>query len=82
MNFSTFDQQIKLTKLLSILYQQSWLTKEVPVDWRLANITPIYKKGRKEDLGNYRPVSLTSVLEKVMDQFIWSAIIGMYRTTR
>ncbi|KAK4827545.1 hypothetical protein QYF61_019169 [Mycteria americana] len=50
-----------LTKPLSINYQQSWLTGEVPVDWRLANVTPIYKKGWKEDPGNYRPVSLTSV---------------------
>ncbi|GAB0188263.1 mitochondrial enolase superfamily member 1 [Grus japonensis] len=64
-----------LTKSLSIIYQQSWLTREVPVDWRLANVTPIYKKGWKEDLGNYRPVSLTSVLGKVMEQIILSAIM-------
>ncbi|KAK4807160.1 hypothetical protein QYF61_024280 [Mycteria americana] len=62
-----------LTKPLSILYQQSWLTEEVPVDWRLANVTSIYKKGRKEDPGNYRPVSLTSVPGKVMEQIILSA---------
>ncbi|KAK4818715.1 hypothetical protein QYF61_018694 [Mycteria americana] len=63
-----------LTKPLSILYQQSWLTGEVPVDWGLANVTPIYKKGRKEDPGNYRPISLTSVPGKVMEQIILSAI--------
>ncbi|KAK4810854.1 hypothetical protein QYF61_008826 [Mycteria americana] len=63
-----------LTKPLSILYQQSWLTGEVPVDWRVANVTPIYRKGRKEDLGNYRPVSLTSVPGKVMEQITLSAI--------
>ncbi|KAK4811169.1 hypothetical protein QYF61_019800 [Mycteria americana] len=58
-----------LTKPLSIIYQQSWLTGDVPVDWRLAN-----KKGRKEDPGNYRPVSLTSVPGKLMEQIILSAI--------
>ncbi|KAK4815432.1 LOW QUALITY PROTEIN: hypothetical protein QYF61_002647 [Mycteria americana] len=63
-----------LTKPLSIIYQQSWLTGEVPADWRLANVTPICKKGWKEDLGNYRPVSLTSVPGKLMEQIIPSAI--------
>ncbi|KFP64029.1 hypothetical protein N322_11995, partial [Cariama cristata] len=64
-----------LTKPLSIIYQQSWLTGEVSVDWRLANVKPIYKKGQKEDLGNYSPVSLTSVPGKVMEQIILSAIM-------
>ncbi|GAB0201268.1 mitochondrial enolase superfamily member 1 [Grus japonensis] len=64
----------ELAKPLSIIYQQSWLTGEVPDDWRLANVAPIYKKGPKEDLGNYRPVSLTSVPGKVMEQFILGAL--------
>ena len=63
------------TKPLSIIYQQSWLTGEVPDDWRLANVMTVYKKGQKEDPGNYRPVSLTSVPGKVMEQIIQSAIM-------
>ncbi|KFO83325.1 hypothetical protein N320_00554, partial [Buceros rhinoceros silvestris] len=63
-----------LTKPLSIIYQQSWLMGEVPVDWSLANVTPLHKKGWKENPGNYRPVSLTSVSGKVMEQNILSAI--------
>ncbi|KAJ7409661.1 hypothetical protein BTVI_55900 [Pitangus sulphuratus] len=64
----------ELAKSLSIIYQQSWLTGEVPNDWKLANATPIYKKGCKEDPGNSRPVSLTSVPGEVMEQIILSAI--------
>ena len=44
------------------------------MDWRVASVTPIYKKGRKEDPGNYRRVSLTSVPGKVMEQVISGAI--------
>ncbi|RMC19108.1 hypothetical protein DUI87_03712 [Hirundo rustica rustica] len=64
----------ELAKLLSIIYQQSWLTGEVPEDWKLASVTPIHKKGGREVHGNYRPVSLTSVPGKIMEQFILSVI--------
>lgn len=38
----------------------SWLSGEVPGDWNKESITLVFEKGRKEDLGNYRPVSLMS----------------------
>ena len=63
-----------IAELLSIMYQQSWLSGEVPEDWRLANMTPIYKKDRKEDPRNYRPVSLASVPGKIMEQNILGEI--------
>ncbi|RMB99136.1 hypothetical protein DUI87_24326 [Hirundo rustica rustica] len=50
----------ELLKLLSIISHQSWLTGELPEDWR-CQCEPIPKKGWKEDLGNSRPVSLTLV---------------------
>ncbi|RMC20637.1 hypothetical protein DUI87_01489 [Hirundo rustica rustica] len=65
----------ELAKPLSIIYQQTWLTGEVPDDWKLANVIPVHKKCRKEDPGNYRPVTLTSVLGKIMAQFILRAIM-------
>jgi len=54
---------------LSIIFERSWRT-EVPEDWRKANVTPAFKKGKKEDPENYRPVSLSSVPGKVMEQLM------------
>jgi len=36
---------------LSIIFERSWRTEEVPKDWRRANVTPIFKKGKKETQG-------------------------------
>jgi len=55
----------------SLLRQQSWEREH-----RIAIVTPIYKKGWKEDPGNHRPVSLTSVPGKIMERFILSALTG------
>ncbi|GAB0202606.1 mitochondrial enolase superfamily member 1 [Grus japonensis] len=63
-----------IARLLSIIFERSWRAGEVPEDWRKANVTPVFKKVKKEDLGNYRPVSLTSIPGKVMEQLILDVI--------
>jgi len=60
---------------LSITFERSWRTGDLPEDWRKANITSIIKKGKKGDPGNYRLVSLTSIQGKVMKQLILEVII-------
>lgn len=69
-------------KTLLFIYQQSYLTREVPADWRSADVTPIYKNGWKNDLGSYRPVSLTSALGKVLEEIILSAITWYMQHTQ
>ncbi|KAJ7410329.1 RNA-directed DNA polymerase from mobile element jockey-like protein [Willisornis vidua] len=64
----------EVVRPLSIICQQSWLSGEVPDNWNLANVMPNHKKGCKEDPGNYRPVSLTLVPRRVIEQIILSAI--------
>jgi len=55
---------------LPIIFQWSWESGEVTVAWKLANVVPVSKKGKKEDPGNYRPVGLTSVPGKIIEKFI------------
>jgi hypothetical protein len=55
---------------LTMIFRCSLETGDVPEDWKMANVTPIFKKGTKTDPGNYRPVSLTSVCCKVLETAI------------
>ena len=62
---------IELLKLpLSILFNMSIQEGVVPEDWRMANVTPIFKKGQKCQPSNYRPISLTSHVGKLMERTI------------
>jgi len=60
---------------LSIIFERSWRTEEVPENWRKASVTLVFRKGRKDDPGNYRLVSLTFIPGKVMEQLIQEVII-------
>ncbi|KFV20251.1 Putative 115 kDa protein in type-1 retrotransposable element R1DM, partial [Tauraco erythrolophus] len=60
---------------LVIIFERSWRSGEFPTDWKRANVTPIFEKGTKDKPGNYRPVSLTSVPGKVMEQILLVAVL-------
>jgi len=64
---------------LKIIFEESYKQKQLPMDWRSANITALYKKGSKKDVTNYRPVSLTSIVCKIMESIIRDNIIKHFK---
>ena len=67
--------------LLSVIFQQSWKSGGVPVEWKPAKVVPIFRKGKKEEPGNDRPVSLTSMPGKIMEKVILGVIEKHLRET-
>ena len=55
---------------LTLIIRASLTNSQLPVQFRSANITPLFKKGDKTLLSNYRPVSLTSIPCKIMENII------------
>lgn len=65
-----------IAKPLYIIFKSLWRRPEVPEEWRKTNVTPIFKV-KKEDPGNYRPVSLTFTLDVTS-----KASLSMWRKRR
>ncbi len=68
----------QLAPLLCDMFQTSIDTGEVPEDWKTADIAPIFKKGDRAEPANYRPVSLTSVICKLLEHIIHSHIMKFF----
>ena len=58
------------SKVLCLIFNTSLLQGEIPADWKSAHAIPIFKKGSKGDKSNYRPVSLTSMVGRLLKRII------------
>ena len=66
----------QLAPVFTILFQASINQSTIPSDWKLAHVTPVFKKGDSQRAENYRPVSLTSVPCKLLEHIIHAHIMN------
>ena len=57
----------QVSEILTDIFKISLESGQVPEAWRVTNVTPLFKKKSREELRNYRPVILTSVVGKVLE---------------
>ena len=60
---------------LSLIFKITYNTGSIPQEWKLANVVPIFKKGNKHEVCNYRPISLTSLVIKTLERIIKEEIL-------
>lgn len=69
------ELHIELTPAVTLLFQRSMELGQTPTDWKHAFVCPIYKKGARYNPANYRPVSLTCILCKLLEHIVVSNIM-------
>lgn len=61
---------------LHLIFSQSLSTGDLPNDWKIGKVVPVYKAGDSNSPLNYRPISLTSIPCKIMEHVIYSHVIN------
>ena len=68
------EARVELTSVLTFIFNQTLKEGQLPSDWLCANVTPIHKKGLKDKVENYRPISLTCTCCKLLEHIVHSHI--------
>ena len=69
------ELSVQLAQPLFIRFRMSLETGMLPDDWKVAQISPIFKKGHRCKPGNYRPVSLTAIICKILEKLVRRNIV-------
>ena len=71
-----FELRECICRPLGLIYRATLERGEIPVDWKDAGVTPLFKKGKRSESQNYRPVSLTSIPCKVLESIIKDGVLA------
>ena len=70
------DAAQEVAKPIANLINLSFSTGEIPQEWKEAKVTPIFKSGEKDDVNNYLPISILSLISKIMERAIQVQLIS------
>ena len=63
-----------VTPSLTAIFTKSIITGIYPTEWNMARVTPVFKKGEKSDLNNYRLISVIPVVSKVFEKIVYDQL--------
>ena len=75
-----YEVRNEISYPLKLIFECSFRNKQLPENWKSANISAIFKKGKRSEVGNYRPISLTSIVCKIMESIIRDKIMDHFMT--
>ena len=64
------DVASEIAKPISYIINLSLMSKQVPTDWKIAQILPVHKNGSITDVSNYRPISILTVISKILGRAV------------
>ena len=62
---------------LTCIFKASYNSGHIPEEWKLANVVPIFKKGDKTNVENYRPISLTCLVMKIFERIVKEKLLSL-----
>ena len=66
--------KFRFSTIITMLFNKFLRFGIFPGDWKLANIVPIFKKGKRDLVENYRPISLLPVISKVLERCVLAGL--------
>ena len=67
-----------ICKPLELIFKMCLRNGRFPLEWKKANVVPIHKKGDKQTIKNYRPVSLLPICGKIFERLLYYTMLDFF----
>ena len=63
-----------ITHAMTVIFNKSIVSGTFPCEWKISKVTPVYKTGPREDMNNYRPIYVISIVAKTMEKLVYNQL--------